>query len=193
MPSNGKASKRILVPAAALLSFLRDSRGASTWTERDLASTLNLSSTAAKEALAVLELEGYIAPLSRPATWRTTEQGETVSGSKSPRLTRVSVEKALETLAERIRAANEDENAAYQITRAVAFGDFSSDRVRVQPAEVGIELKLRKTGGEELVDISSRDRSHQDVFLKQLRGKSSLTRLRPYESWMSQRSHRNLL
>jgi hypothetical protein len=188
----GKAAKSTTVPAAALLSFLRDSRSSSRWTEQELASTLNLTSTATKEALAILELEGYIAPLSQPATWRTTEQGETVSGGKSPRLTRLSVEKALDTLADRIRAANEDDNAPYEITRAVAFGDFSSDRARVQPAEVGIELKPRETW-KETGQARSTDRLQQEAFLKQLRGRSSLIRVQSYESWMSQRSHRDLL
>jgi DNA-binding transcriptional MocR family regulator len=132
------------LPAAEVLSFLKDSRGTSTWTEHDLARTLNVSSAEAQQALAVLQLEGYVEPTSRSATWRTTEQGELVSGGKAPRFTRESVERTLIELTHRIRSVNEDESAPFQINKAVAFGDFLTDRTRVQAAEVGIELQRRK-------------------------------------------------
>jgi hypothetical protein len=36
-------------------------------------------------------------------------------------------------------------------------------------------------------------RDQVNYFLKQLRGKSRFLNLRPYEPWMSRRSHRSLL
>jgi hypothetical protein len=45
----------------------------------------------------------------------------------------------------RIQAVNNDNNAEYTISEAVAFGDFLSQDARVQPAEVGIRLTRRKT------------------------------------------------
>ncbi|MGI8961425.1 MAG: hypothetical protein ACR2IV_17020 [Bryobacteraceae bacterium] len=69
------------MPAAELLSFLKQTRGP--WTERDLAKALNLSSAEAKHSLSAMQLQGYIE--SAGQKWRTTEEGRTVSGAKTPR------------------------------------------------------------------------------------------------------------
>jgi hypothetical protein len=180
------------LPAAALLSFLKESRSSPTWTEKDLAASLNLRSEELQQALAVLELEGYIARLPQRSTWRTTEQGETVSGGKSPPFTRASVDKAISALGDRLRSANEDGNNPYEITHAVAFGDFLKDRPRVQAAEIGIELHRRKQPDAGTQALAS-EHTLEKAFLKQLRGNSSLIQLRRYEPWMKQRSHRDLL
>ena len=180
------------LPAGEVLSFLKDSRSTSTWTEHDLARSLNISSSEAKQALAALQLQGYIERTPQPATWRTTKQGEEVSGSKAPRFTRESVERAVTELADRIRSTNEDENAPYQVTKSVAYGDFLTDRARVQAADVGIELQSRKaeTGKHQ---VTATERAHEETFLKQLRGRSTIIRTQPYAEWMSHRSHRKLL
>jgi hypothetical protein len=84
---------------------------------------------------------------------------------------------------------NEDPNADYKITDAVAFGDFLSDSARVQAAEVGIRLACKKgrlTG-------SAKEHRTELAFLKRLRGKSALLHVIPYEEWMSARSHLRLL
>jgi DNA-binding IclR family transcriptional regulator len=70
------------VPAAELLSFLKDTRSASTWTERDLATALNLNREHVKHTLAALQLQGYAEPIGHDGKWRTTEAGELVSGGK---------------------------------------------------------------------------------------------------------------
>ena len=57
--------------------------------------------------------------------------------SKPPRFTRESIDKALSDLRERIRGTNNDPNALYKITNAVAFGDFLTDPPQVQSANVG--------------------------------------------------------
>jgi len=62
----------------------------------------------------------------------TTPAAESVSGAKPPRFTRESVEQAVESLRERIKQVNRDSKATFKITDAVAFGDFLSDRPRVQ-------------------------------------------------------------
>lgn len=53
------------------------------------------------------------------------------------------MERALNELKERIAALNADESVSQRVSRAVAFGDFLLDRVRVQAADVGIELQPR--------------------------------------------------
>jgi hypothetical protein len=179
------------LPAAQAVSFLRDTRSSPTWTEGEFAKAMNLSSAAVKQALPVLQLAGYIEPLAR-GKWRTTEQGQLVAGGKAPRFTRERVEKALTELKERIRSINDDENAPYRITEAVAFGDFLSDRVRVQAVQVGIKLE-RRLPAEDKDRPSATARNEEDSLLKQLIGRSTIIRLQRYQPWMSHRSHRQLL
>jgi hypothetical protein len=179
------------IPAAQALSFLKETRGVLTWTLSDLAKTLNISKAAAEQVVGILQIQGYVAP--KASEWLTTEQGETVSGSKAPRFSRDSVERAVAALSEHIKEINEDRKAAYRITKAVAFGDFikkdlNKDASRAQSADVGIGLIPRRDAAH-----SSADRKHHEAFLKQLRNRNAMLNLRPYEEWMSARSHQKLI
>jgi hypothetical protein len=52
----------------------------------------------------------------------------------------------VETLRQWIKQSGEDAKAAFEVSRAVAFGDFLlNDRARVQAADVGIGL-IRRDG-----------------------------------------------
>jgi hypothetical protein len=178
------------IPAAEAFSFLRDTRGLSTWTSRDAAKSLNVSIADAKQVIAVLELQGYVKAAGRDE-WMATLAGEEVSGSKTPRLTPERVEEALTDLRSRIAQVNADKKAPYTITRAVAFGDFLNGGTRVQAAEVGIELKRRAPDADNAE--SATEHKAQTAFLKQLRARGGSVRLRPYEEWMSDRTHRDVL
>ena len=118
----------------------------------------------------------------------TTIDGEAVSGSKPPRFVRERVEKALADLKERIVAVNRDRRAAFQIADAVAFGDFLLEIPRVQAAEVGIRLVARAQA-----DAPDHSATGEREFLRLMRGKGGLLRLRTYQPWMSKRSHRRLV
>jgi hypothetical protein len=192
IPNGGIGSSKSFpeIPPAELLSFLKETRGVQTWTEKDLAKALKIGLAYAKDAAAVLQLQGYIEPAGRTGKWRITEQGDLVSGAKAPRLTRQSVEQALDALRDRIKAVNEDRNAAYKITQAVAFGDFLNDAARVQAPDVGIRLLPRTDSG---TLASAKEHAAQLAFLKQLRGKTTLLHIQPYEDWMGSRSHQDLL
>jgi hypothetical protein len=179
------------VPAAEALSFLKEIKGAATWTDRDLAKSLNISMADVKQVLAVMELQGYVEPAGTSKKWRTTEQGDLVSGAKTPRFTREAVEQGLSALRDRIQGINQDTNAPYRVTEAVAFGDFLSDRARLQAADVGIRLAPRKSGKNETE--TAREHAAEEAFLKELRGKTASLHIQRYEEWMSARSHRKLL
>jgi hypothetical protein len=138
-----------------------------------------------------MQFEGYVACAGGPGKWRTTLQGESVSGSKPPRFTRESVDKALSDLSDRIRDTNSEPNVLYRVTDAVAFGDFLADPPRVQSATVGIHLIFRNDDSQQ--PKSAHHKAAESTFLKQLRGNGSLLLLQRYEPWMSARSHRNLL
>jgi hypothetical protein len=171
------------IPVAAVFSFLKDKRGALSWTLRDLTQTLNISELDARRVLAILKLQGYVSETSDNELL-TTASGEIVSGSKPPRFTRECVDGALSGLSARIAANHSDRNTDFKITQAVAFGDFLSGGGNCQAADVGITLTVRE---------SASVRDPVNYFLKQLRGKSRFLKLRQYEPWMSQRSHRSLL
>ena len=174
------------IPTTAVFSFLKDTRGALTWTAHDLAEALKLSEQDANKILTLLQLQGYVQQKSDSQEWLTTAPGEIVSGSTLPRLSRESVAQALAALADRIRAINRDPKVEFKIIKAVAFGDFLSDCPKVQAADVGIELRRRNPA-------SAHDQTSEPAFLKQLAPKSRFLHIRPYEKWMAERPHRSLL
>lgn len=178
------------IPAEQALSFLKDTRGLLTWTARDLAKALRLSLPEANEVLAVLEAQGYVKRVKEKGEWLTTPAGESVSGSKLPRFTRESVERALAALVERIKTVNRDPKSPFIIPSAVAFGDFLSDLSRVQAADVGIELKRRGSEADSL--IGDAEAKVRRTFLRQLRGKDQTLNVRPFREWMSKRAHCSL-
>jgi hypothetical protein len=171
------------LPAAAAFSFLKETKGLSTWTLGDLSRTLHLRSSDAKQVAAALEMQGYIKNF-KGQQWVTTVAGEEVSGTRPPRFAPHRVEEALAALRRRIESTNQDPSAPFSIAEAVAFGGFLSKPPRVQPAEVGIRL-VRK--------VPEARQPTENEFLKQLRAKSQLVNLVPYQKWMSARTHRRLL
>jgi hypothetical protein len=191
--SKSKAPRELMpsVPVAAVMSFLKDTRGLMTWTTRDLAETLNIPASEAAKVIPIMEIQGYVKPAERAREWFTTLAGQTVSGSKLPHYTRERVATALAGLKERIAAARKDFESPFKISAAVAFGDFLSDRPRVQAPDVGIELVKRKSDGG--AKTSATEAKARLAFLKQLRGKNTPLNIPPYQEWMSKRTHQNLL
>jgi hypothetical protein len=168
---------------------LKETKGLLTWTPGDLAKSLKISVAEGKQVLAALEMQGYVKPHGRDE-WLTTLAGETVSGAKTPRFTPESIEEALAALRSRIKLVNQDSKAPYKITAAAAFGDFLSGQARAQAADVGIQLIRRKSEGGE---HSKKEQVARLAFLKELRGKTQMLNVRPYEEWMGSRTHRSLL
>jgi hypothetical protein len=179
------------VLAAAVMSFLKDTRGSVTWATRDLAETLGIAAAEATKVLAIMEMQGYVKATQGGKDWLTTSAGETVSASKLPHFTRERVEAALAALKQRIVAARKDFKSPFKISAAVAFGDFLGDRPRVQAPDVGIDFERRKT--DEAARGSATEHKDRKAFLKQLRGKNTPLNLQPYQDWMSKRSHLKLL
>ena len=192
-PSPGRGTP----PVEAVLSFLRDTKGLVSWPLRDLSQTLNISREEAERVVALLEIQGYVKPEShKSGEWLTTPSGETVSGAKTPRFDRATVEAALASLKQRIEETNSDRAAKFQITRAVAFGDFlAKDRARVQAADVGIEVarKDRAHGSDDVTGPHSAVEAREEQsFLRELRGRSALLNLKMYSEWMGVRTHQKL-
>jgi Mn-dependent DtxR family transcriptional regulator len=87
------------LPAAEVLSFLKETRGTPEWTVQDLARSLNVSVAMAEHVVPFLQAQGYI-EASKDGKWLTTMSGDTVSGSRPPRFSPEAVEAALSALAE---------------------------------------------------------------------------------------------
>jgi hypothetical protein len=172
---------------AAVFSFLKDTRGVVSWTAGDLAETLGVSVVAANDALPILEMQGYV-KRSENGEWLTTIAGENFSGSVTPRYEKKSVEAALKGLGERIELLNKDRSVNVVIMGAVAFGDFLSDRARVQAADVGIKFEARGRTSDAGLDKRARE-----ALFSRLRAKSPMLHLQKYEEWMKQRTHRELV
>jgi hypothetical protein len=180
------------VAAEATLSFLKDTKGALTWSTKELAEVLKIPGREAEQVIEFLVAQGYAQRARGSGEWLTTPAGEAVSGAKPPRFTRESVEHAVDALTKRIKEVNKDTKAAFKVNDAIAFGDFlRKDRARVQAADVGVELARR--GEPEGQLRSASDAKEERVFLRQLSGKTALLQVRPYAEWMSKRSHRKLL
>ena len=177
------------VAAAAALNFLKETKGALTWTTQDFAHGVGINVGVAGAALAVLQMQGYVKPGERKDEWMTTVDGDAVSGGTSPRFSAAAVRQALDDLRTRIRAANKDTKAEFKVATAVAFGDFLADEPRVQAADVGIELVSRNASKSRKAKPKARERA----FLKGLRSGKQLFRLVRFEPWMKERPHLRLI
>jgi hypothetical protein len=178
------------LPIAAVWSFLKDTRGAISWSAQELAKSLKISAVEAQRVAEILQLQGYIKQQGT-GEWITTISGETISGSKTPRFTPERVENALSSLSKRIKEINQDSQAKFKITKAVAFGDFLDGRARVQAPDVGIQLVRREPDA--AAAGAAREHSAERAFLKLLRGNTAILNIQPYQEWVSDRPHRRLL
>src|ERR1700730_8967076 len=163
------------IPVAEALSFLKDTKGALTWTTQEMVDSLKISQTEANQVISILQLQGYVKPALNNQGCLTTLAGEVVSGSKPPRFNPERVNEALSLLKDRLKAVNQDRHAEFRILDAVAYGDFLIGRSRVQVADVGVRLVARKHQSGEGSPLPE-----ELDFLKQLRGKSALVQLQPY-------------
>jgi hypothetical protein len=174
-----KSSKKGSAPLAAVLSFLKDTRGIISWARDDMAATLHITKSQADEAVTILSLQGYIRA-AEEGRWMTSIAGENISSSAAPHYQRETVERTLLELSQRIQQFNKDRQSGAKVVKAVAFGDFLSGSPRVQAADVGIQLQRRE------------DAETESKIFAMLRDRSPLLHLRRYEEWMSKRTHRDV-
>jgi hypothetical protein len=192
MPATKPSAQSAAMPpvsAPAALSFLKETKGMLTWTTQEFARGLGIKAADAGPALAVLQMQGYVKPAESRNEWMTTMDGDAVSGATSPRFSADTVKQALADLRARIKTTNRDPNSEFRIANAVAFGDFLSERPRVQAADVGIELLSRK------VSPTGRpaSKAQERAFLKALRSGKQMIRIVALEPWMKQRASLRLI
>jgi hypothetical protein len=177
------------VAATAALSFLKETKGALTWTTQEFAHGVGITVPQATLALAVLQMQGYIKQGASKNEWMTSVDGDAVSGATSPRFSVETVQQALSDLRTRIKAVNRDAKSEFKIASAVAFGDFLSERARVQAADVGVELVKRNISKAR----KAKPKAQERAFLKTLRSGKQMIRLVAFEPWMRERVHQRLL
>ena len=176
------------VSIATALSFLKETKGALTWTTQEFARGVGIKVAEAGPALTLLQMQGYIKPAEGKNEWMTSVDGDAVSGAASPRFSVKTVKQALEDLRGRIAAVNKDVKSEIRVGRAVAFGDFLADRPQVQAADVGIELVRRNARGAKRIS-----KADERGFLKTLRAGKQMIRLLRFEAWMLDRAHQRIL
>jgi hypothetical protein len=179
------------IPIAAIFSFLKETRGMDTWTTRDMAETLRITAKKASAVLPFLSMQGYVRQAGQKSEWMTTTAGATISGSSVPHFLWESVERAISSLAERMKQFNKSPDSSFEIKKAVAFGDFLRDEARVQAADVGILLNRKSKA--RAVGAVRDERTPGQELLNSLRNSSPLLHLSLYEDWMSARTHRKLI
>src|SRR5216684_2346902 len=108
------------IPLAAVLSYLKDTRRFLTWSTQDMVDSLKIDQWEAKQIIDILRLQGYVKPALDNHGWLTTTAGEDVSGSKMPRYKLSSVDEALKILEKTIKSINQDRDATFQVSDAVA-------------------------------------------------------------------------
>jgi hypothetical protein len=172
--------------APAVISFLKEFSAAPPWAAKDMAWALNIPEAEAKAAIPILQAAGYIEPAPSGGWWVATEQANAVSGAKQPRFVRTAVEKAIAGMLDRVREWNAADRSGTKVARVVVFGDYLSDRERLQAAEIGVEFA---DGGEE--GAAEKDAERQAI--KELKARSAMLNLHVLEPWMVARSHRVLL
>jgi hypothetical protein len=139
--------------------------------------TVNINRQDAAQVLAIFAAQGYVKQSSQD--WITTPAGDAVSGARVPRFSPGNVKKAVEALRQRIKQNNKDAKAAFEVSRAVAFGDFLlNDRARIQAAD-GIGSIRRD--GDAVEKGSASDAEAEEAFLRMLRGKTALLSVKRYE------------
>ena len=176
------------VSIATALSFLKETKGALTWTTQEFARGVGIKVAEAAPALTLLQMQGYIKAADGKNEWMTSVDGDAVSGAASPRFSVKTVKQALEDLRGRIAAVNKDVKSEIRVGRAVAFGDFLADRAQVQAADVGIELVRRNARGAKRIS-----KADERGFLKTLRAGKQMIRLLRFEAWMLDRAHQRIL
>src|ERR1700730_13114148 len=82
------------IPAEEALSFLKDTKEPLSWTARDLADSVKITSREAEQVLAFLQAQGYAQPARQKESgrgtgqWLTTPAAKTVSAPNPPPYTR---------------------------------------------------------------------------------------------------------
>jgi hypothetical protein len=156
-------------------------RSRPSWTSEQLIDVLKIKQGEADGIAATLEMLGYIESVpGKKDTWKNTEAGNTVSGAKPPRFKPEKVLEAIEQLRARAEQMNSDPAAPVHVTDVVAFGDFLDELEKVQAADVGVGL------------TSTADHKITEDVLTNLRARSTMLHLHPYEDWMRKRSHRDV-
>lgn len=178
-PESAQAPDIVAKPSSeAVLLFLKHAALESAWTAQDVANTLGIDLATATQVAEELALVGYAEPVPRKRDlWRNTRTGNTVSGARSPRLTRKTAEELLTGLADLAEAFNLDNEQPLRIERLVDFGGINTKHDRIQDIDLGVQLEPKLGRETTQADV--------DAALRALRGRSPSLKTHSLRGWPS--------
>jgi hypothetical protein len=162
---------------AAVLAFLKQAALEPTWNASYLARVLGVNAEMANRIAAELAAVGYAEPVDgKRDTFRNTEAGDVVAGAKEPRLTRATANRAVRDFLDRIMQVNADESSPVRVTKAVAFGGYTTEHQRIQDVEIAVAMEPKRDG-----QITP---DHERDALKFLKGKGRALKVVPLTGWI---------
>jgi hypothetical protein len=209
-PKEGAPTPAPSLPAAAILTFLRQSADREAWTAADLARMLGVSPTEAEQAIAIMAVAGYIEPVAKPSgVWRNTVVGNTVAGvPRAKPVARKTAEKNLEAFVGRVREVNADPRFLYRVEQAVVFGPSAITNEPVRTIDVALRLMPKEPDqpqhdrlvldraaeaerkGKHFSSYASRLRSGEDEVRTFLKARVRSIVLHDLADWMLREPHR---
>jgi hypothetical protein len=163
---------------AAVLAFLKQAALEPTWNTSYVARVLGVNAETSKRIAAELAAVGYAEPVeSKRDTFRNTEAGDVVAGAKEPRLTRATADRAVQDFLNRINEVNADESSpVVRVTKAVAFGGYTTEHQRIQDVEIAVTLEAKRHG--QITPDQERD------AMKFVKGKGRALKVVRLSGWM---------
>ena len=115
-----------------------------------------------------------------------------MAGAKRPRLKRGNAARLLAELIDRARQLHGDDRHLFQVSKAIVFGDYLTDRDPIQDIDVAVALQPKQEPGEQRRLLDQQQVAEKDT-LAALKGRSRGINLHRLEEWMLKRSHRVVL
>jgi hypothetical protein len=117
-----------------------------------------------------MALTGYVEPVrGKKDTWRNTETGNRLAGTRRPRLTRLKAEQLLTALENRAAQFNVEESHAVRVKRIVAFGSVMTEHDPIQDIDIGVELDPAPKG--------QTQHAQEHEVCKELKGRSAALKM----------------
>jgi len=154
----------------AMIVFLKQAALEGHWTTAYLGKALSLDSQTAKQLASEMALTGYVEPVrGKKDSWRNTESGNRLAGTRPPRLTRAKAEALLTDLEDRAAQFNLKESSGVRVKRIVVLGGILTEHEPIQDIDIGVELDPEPKG--------QAQHAQEHEALTALKGRSSVLKM----------------
>jgi hypothetical protein len=146
--------------------FLKQAALEDHWTTAYIGKALGLDRQTAKQFATEMTLTGYAEPVpGKKETWRNTEMGNKLAGTRPARLTRAKAEDLLTGLEDRAAQFNLRDSPGVRILRVVAVGSILTQHDPIQDIDIGVQLEPAPDG-------QTTQHAHELDLMKSLKGRS---------------------